>query len=172
MQCWTHNRAAVHIFWIKLTRLSSYPPRFWARLLQMNTLGTTSSSAILPTVPHPHPQSTPHIPKSIFLKHLCHHILFCSRPVFPFPSSLGTLAWYQGPCTLASEQGQPNTLIPTLGLLLFVCLPILRYLLPTHTLSLLKFKSQLLPEAFPDHANPQGSSPLHASASQVEYTKR
>ena len=45
------------------------------------TFSTTSCSAFVLTVLYLQSQSTPHIP--IFLKHLSHHILFCSRPVFP-----------------------------------------------------------------------------------------
>lgn len=82
---------------MELARLSSYLPHSWARLLWINNMpSTTSWSAFLPAVLPPL-QFTSHIPKSVFLKHWCHHILLCSRPVFPFPSRLSALARPQGP---------------------------------------------------------------------------
>lgn len=157
---------------MKLARLSSYLLHSWARLLQtINTLSTTFWLAFLPKVCHPHSQSMPHIQ--------CHYILLCSRPVFPFPSSLSASARPQGPfhhlapCylpnTLASQQAQPNTLTLTSGLLpALFAYPEIASAYSNPTSAYIQVPTP--PESSPDHASPQGFLPLNVSASKIEHT--
>lgn len=96
---------------------------------------------------------------------------------FPLPIKPGRLGQAPGPfhhlapCYLASQQAQPNTLIPTsrLPLALFVYPEI------TSTSSAptsAEIQVPTPPEAFPDHANPWGSSPLTLNIPFVSFSFR
>lgn len=108
----------------------------------------------------------------------CHYVLLCSRPVFPFPSSLSASARPQGPfhhlapCfpnTLASQQAQPNTLTLTSGLLpALFAYPEIPSAYSNPTSAYIQVPTP--PESSPDHASPQGFFPLNVSASKIEHT--
>lgn len=170
IQCWTHSRSMVHVFWMELTNLSSYLPLSWARLLHTDTLCATSWSAFLPTILHPHTLHV-HLPEML--------ISFHSPLLYLFtPSHQAWMPW-PGPRALSS----PGPIRPTQLSSSFpagaaqhthshlqaptspVCLSWdISYLLNSH---LCLKSSSNSSWGLPDHAHPQGSSPLDVSAPKL-----